>query len=170
MPSDPGSRWQMTLFNTIFGPLIELKSVIFRKISPPGPGSRRKIYFKQQRFLELYPYLYPVQLPNYLRAVPGTGRKTLRYISQTWAAGHKVKSSQSHDFDFSYSKNKSQVKSLTFFKVNDLTLTFFFWAESQVIDLTFRWLDLTFLPTKVSKLSLNWSNLTQISPLCSDLL
>ena len=95
---------------------------------------------------------------------------TLIHPHQTCAASHKVKSSQSHDFDFSYSKNKSQVKSLTFFKVNDLTLTFFFWAESQVIDLTFRWLDLTFLPTKVSKLSLNWSNLTQISPLCSDLL
>ena len=35
------SRWQMALFNTIFGPLIELKSVIFRKISQPGPGSRQ---------------------------------------------------------------------------------------------------------------------------------
>ena len=67
-------------------------------------------------------------------------------------------------------KSSQVLKSLTFFKVNDLTLTFFFWAESQVIDLTFRWLDLTFLPKKVSKLSLNWSNLTQISTLCSDLL
>ena len=70
----------MTLFNTIFGPFIELKSVIFRKISPLGPGSRRKIYFKQKIFLELYPYPYPVQLPNYLEAGPGTGRKTLRYM------------------------------------------------------------------------------------------
>ena len=44
-----------------------------------------------------------------------------------------IKKSQSHDFDFSNSKNKSQVKS----QVKSLTLL------------------LTFLPTKVSKLSLN---------------
>ena len=35
-----------------------------------------------QRFLELYPYLYPVQLPNYLGAVPGARCKTLRYIHE----------------------------------------------------------------------------------------
>ena len=70
----------MTLFNTIFGPLTELKSVIFRKIFPPGPGSRLEIYCNHESFLELYPCLYSVQLPNYLGAVPGTGRKTLRYM------------------------------------------------------------------------------------------
>ena len=42
-----------------------------------------------------------------------------------------IKKSQSHDFDFAYSKNKSQVKSLTFFKVNDLTLTFFLSRKSS---------------------------------------
>ena len=77
-----GKFAKMTIFNKIFGPLIKLKSVIFRKISPPGPGSRRKIHFKQQRFLELYPYLYPVQIPNYFGAVPGTGRKNLRYVKK----------------------------------------------------------------------------------------
>ena len=62
---------------------------------------------------------------------------SLMIVNQTCAASHKVKSSQSHDFDFSYSKNKSQVKSLTFFKVNDLTLTFFLSRKSSH-DLTFR--------------------------------
>ena len=45
----------MKLFNSIFGPLIESKSVIFMKILPPGPGSKRKRNFNQQRFLGLYP-------------------------------------------------------------------------------------------------------------------
>ena len=63
-----GSWWQMTLFNTIFDPLIELKSVILRKIFPPGPAVPR--------------HPYPVQLSNYLGAVPGTGRKTLRYLKE----------------------------------------------------------------------------------------
>ena len=62
------------------GPLIELKNVILSKIFSPGPGSRWDIYFNHERFLELYPCLYPVQFPNYLGAVPGTGRKTLRYV------------------------------------------------------------------------------------------
>ena len=52
------------------------KALFLGNSSQPWPGSRRKIYFKQQRFLELYPYLYPVQIPNYLGAVLGTGLKT----------------------------------------------------------------------------------------------
>jgi hypothetical protein len=56
----------LTLFNTIFDPLIELKSVISEKIFPPRSGSRLNIYFNQQRFLQVCPYPYQVQLPNYL--------------------------------------------------------------------------------------------------------
>ncbi len=64
--------------NSIFpDPLIELKNVIFRKISPPRPESRRKIYFNKQRFLELYPYRTRYSFRIFLGAVPGTGRKTL---------------------------------------------------------------------------------------------
>ena len=50
----------------------------FQENFPAWTRVQVEIYFKQQGFLELYPCLYPVQLPNYLGAVPGTGRKTLR--------------------------------------------------------------------------------------------
>ena len=55
---------------------------------------------------------------------------TLKHPHQTCAASHKVKSSQIHDFDFSYSKNKSQIKLI---KSQVMTLTFCFGAESQVM-------------------------------------
>jgi hypothetical protein len=48
-----------------------------------------------------------------LRSCAGTG--TLSRCRQTCAASHKVKSSQSHDFDFFGKKQKSQSHDFDFF-------------------------------------------------------
>jgi hypothetical protein len=53
-------------------------------------------------------------------------------MDQTCAASHKVKSSQSHDFDFFVKKQKSQSKDFDFFEKN---------KKSQSHDFDF---DLTF--------------------------
>ena len=77
------------------------------------------------------------------------------------------KSSQKSQVNYQNKKRTDRPK----IRKNVKVMTLFFWADRKSSQaMTFRWLDLTFLPTKVSKLSLNWSNLTQISPLCSDLL
>ena len=66
----PGPFLKITLFDSINGPKIVLKSVICHL--DPGPDGKLFLFEKKnENSIE-------IQLTNNLRAVPGTGRKTLR--------------------------------------------------------------------------------------------